>query len=61
MLFNKKKKKIYIYIYINHKTVYKQQNDKYINGDKIIKIITAFTEIIKLCNATFAPQEKCSF
>lgn len=36
-----------------------QQNYKYTNGDKIIKIITAFTEIIKLCNASFAPQEKC--
>lgn len=34
------------------------QNDKFINSDKIIKIITAFTEITKLCYAPFFLQEK---
>lgn len=35
-----------------------QQNDKFINSDNIIKNISAFTEITKLCYTTFALQQK---
>ncbi len=46
-------------VILKRTTVYKQQNGRCINGDKINTIITALTEMIKLCKATFAPLEKC--